>query len=168
MHSSKWAVFAFVASAPACALIIDLPEGHDKSAAGGAGGSSGDSAAGGGGGVCKTPCDCDEDGVKSVACAGTDCADDDANVKPGQIIHFIDASSNPSIGFDFDCSGAAEREHDTPVKCLGLALVACDTKTQGFLETLPPCGQSGDWGTCKKGTVACEKDVVQSKPMACK
>ncbi len=157
-----------------CALLVDLPEGRDPGANGGSAGSDADAAPGGGAGAggsdagCKLPCDCDGDGVESETCGGKDCADDDADVKPGQSTYMLKPSDNPKIGFDFDCSGSADREHTTPVKCLGLALTSCDTVTQGFLEALPECGQAGDWGTCKKGTVTCEKDVLQSKTMACK
>jgi len=177
--SATWcgAALVFLAS---CALIVDLPEGRDPatSAGGGASGSGGtagtagsagsapDAAAGSSG--CVVACDCDGDLVENETCGGKDCADDDADVKPGQSTYMLKPSKNAKIGFDFDCSGSADREHTQAVKCLGLALTSCDTVTQGFLEALPECGQVGEWGTCKKGTLTCEKDVLQSKTMACK
>lgn len=150
-----------------CALVVDLPEGRDE-AGGGSAGSGSSAGSGGSDAGCQLPCDCDGDGVESETCGAKDCADDDANVKPGQSTYMLSPSKNPKIGFDFDCSGSADREHTVALKCLGLALASCDTVSQGFLEALPGCGEAGDWGSCKKGVVTCELDVLQSKTMACK
>ncbi|MBK7585802.1 MAG: hypothetical protein IPI67_37150 [Myxococcales bacterium] len=93
-----------------CALLVDLPEGSDSVNTGGAasgGAASGGAASGGSAGTsagCKVACDCDDDGAKSESCAGTDCADDDPEVHPGQSAYMLTPSKNPKIGFDFDCS----------------------------------------------------------------
>ena len=181
-----------VGLASGCALVVgDLPEpveqaGGSAAAAGsqqtgGTGGTGGASAAGaagaptgggagtgggsGGSSGCD-PCDCDDDGAQAQACAGSDCDDNDPKVFPGQLDWFDTPADNPAVGFDYDCSGSDDRRYTDAIDCRGLGLVGCDTAGQGFLGTLPPCGESGDWGTCVKN-VTCDPDVVSQKTMQC-
>lgn len=139
----------------------------------GAAGASGTSGAGGSGGSgCSDPCDCDNDGARAanVQCNGNDCDDHDPDAKPGQSSYFGKASSNPSVGFDFNCNGAQDRDPtlDKLVTCSGLSLGACDTATQGFIDSEPACGKSGSWGTCKKGTLNCIANPIGSdRTMLC-
>jgi hypothetical protein len=119
----------------------------------------GGSAVGGsavGGSAC-TPCDCDGDGFQAPACAGKDCDDHDPNVHPTQGDWF--SEPNSEIGFDFDCNGKSEPREPTPVSCTALA---CDMAAQGFFGTVPACGKTGEFGTCKKDTLGCVNDVRET------
>jgi hypothetical protein len=135
----------------------------------GSGGATGGQAGQGGSSGCQSQCDCDGDGAKSEACGGADCDDHDPKAKPGQSAYFASASANPAVGFDYNCSGNPDRKPalSKQVSCSGVSLLNCDTSTQGFIDQLPACGQSGGWGTCKKGAVACQPDVLEQRVMLC-
>jgi hypothetical protein len=88
-------------------------------------------------------------------------------------VYHADANPNPAVGFDWDCSGKADRNPalDKIVSCAGLA-VPCPTAI-GYLATTPPaCGSAGAWGTCKQAPapgLTCVNDVMEtSKVMTCK
>ncbi len=134
-----------------------------------AGGAAAGQAGQGGSAGCQSQCDCDGDGAKSKACGGGDCDDHDPKAKPGQSEYFATASSNPAVGFDYNCDGNPERKPALAkqVSCTGVSLLNCDTTTQGFVDQLPACGQSSGWGTCKKGSVACQPDVLEQRVMLC-
>jgi hypothetical protein len=137
--------------------------------AGGSAGASGGQAGTGGtaGGPSCDPCDCDDDGSLALACGGDDCDDHDPRVHPGQSGWFDKPADNPAIGFDYDCSGQDEREHTQAVQCGALSLANCGT-VQGFLDSLPACGEAGTWGACKTNVLACEKDPISQKVMRCR
>ncbi len=125
-----------------------------------AGGAAND--AGGDAGTC--PCDCDGDGAIAPACGGDDCDDNDERVFPGQPDYFVEP--NDIVGFDYNCSKTDDREFDTPIDCS--LLQACDTVTQGFLTSLPTCGESADWGTCKKSALnTCASETLSQKQLRC-
>jgi hypothetical protein len=85
-------------------------------------------------------CDFDEDLAdrNDPKCAGTDCDDNDARVKPDQTEFF--AVPRSIGGFDFNCSEAVELEH--PVACL----------CTGYKLLVPPgdagCGVTGPMSSC--------------------
>lgn len=130
-------------------------------AGGGApGGTGGKTAAGG------SDCDGDGDGHDAEgSCGGDDCDDADERVHPGQTSYYSERQER--VGFDYDCSGRPEPEHQRLLMCTGLALAACPTDDSGFLDELPACGEPGSWGTCQTGTVACEEQVLDELPMRC-
>ncbi len=103
-------------------------------------------------------------------CGGDDCDDHDPLVYPEEDIYYAAASKNPAVGFDYDCSGVADRNPklDVVVNCNSLAL-PCPS-TIGFLGTVAPaCGKPGDWGTCKPNGLVCANDVIEKdKVMTCK
>ena len=142
--------------------------GSGGSAGTATGGQGGQTAQGGAAG-CANQCDCDGDGVKSKACGGSDCDDHDPKVKPGQSSYFATPAQNPAIGFDYNCSGNPERDPTLTkqVNCTGISLLNCDTTSQGFVDQLPACGQTGGWGSCKKGSVSCQPDVLEQRVMLC-
>ncbi|WP_437950329.1 hypothetical protein WME98_05545 [Sorangium sp. So ce296] len=109
------------------------------------------SGAGGGGTV---DCDADDDGYRSKACeGGNDCNDDNPLVHPGQPSTFYDTPISPGGGFDYDCSGAEEREFRA-VNCSGL--LTCAVASNVFLTDIP-CGQRGPFGSC---SLTCQSDIV--------
>lgn len=109
---------------------------------------------------CKQECDCDDDGALAQSCDGLDCDDEDPRVFPGQTKFFASRSTNPSVGFDFNCSGQLESPaENVAVTCEGLTLGVC-TSAQGFLDGIPACGDSGKWGVCRVVTLACTDSVV--------
>lgn len=119
-------------------------------------------------GACVKPCDCDDDGVEAEGtCLGTDCDDHDDRVHPGQAGYFPEASA--SVGFDYDCSGMIERDPavDVELSCTGLSLAFCEEVDQGFVNGVPACGASGDWGTCKKSGLECVPDVHAQQVVSC-
>jgi hypothetical protein len=135
------------------------------------GGDSGVTAPGGEGGGAGSPASCDADHDEHLAegqCGGGDCDDNDANVSPAQSDYFDEPQ--PRVDFDYDCSGAPEREQTEPIVCMGLALVDCPTDKTGFLGTLPACGEIGNWGKCVQGSALepCIEDVVTTPRMRCR
>ncbi|MCA9628712.1 MAG: hypothetical protein KC766_13635 [Myxococcales bacterium] len=135
--------------------------------ASGVGGSAGTIGGSGGSGACIKPCDCDDDGGQATSCGGTDCDDHDARVFEGQTEYFIEASTNPKVLFDFDCSGKIERDPplDREVSCGLLSLTGC--KGQGFSGTAPTCGVQADWGECRADGLTCKHVKLSTRVMAC-
>jgi hypothetical protein len=169
----------------ACSLVVGelpepLPEGGPLAGAGQTGGNSaragqpaiGDGgqsapggANGGGSGTSGTTAMCDADGDEHQAeakCGGDDCDDSDPNVFAGQSEYFDERQKQ--VDYDYDCSGAPEQEQLEPVVCSGVSVGACPTTQLGFLQTLPPCGESGAWGTCKKTPPldTCDQQVIDA------
>lgn len=149
----------------------EMGQGGEGSTSGG--GTAITSGTGGMGGAlpegCAKHCDCDDDGaVATGECGGDDCDDEDERVFPGQTAFFTERSENDAVGFDFDCSGSLERPagQTDAVNCAQLALGACEDG-QGFLGTLPACGNPGSWGSCFLATaVSCEEDVADDEKVA--
>lgn len=162
------ACFAFISG---CSLVIGtLPEGVEPGDAGGVGGTGAAGAAGagsGGTGPCAKPCDCDDDGALAAggACGGDDCDDADARAHLGQSGYFDTPA--PTAGFDFDCDGSTLPSETTALDC-GVGIAVCPPPTQqGFVGTLPACGQAGDWGFCSNDGVVCKKSVVEQRTQKC-
>ncbi len=116
----------------------------------------------GGNNGCPAPCDCDGDGAlrDDVACAGTDCDDDDARVFPGQTQFFAEPA-NEQIGFDYNCDGQIQRSEGNTqaIDCALISLGSCSS-VQGF-QQVPACGGRGDWGKCVPGTLTCDWSVLE-------
>lgn len=128
----------------------------------------GSGAAGSGAAGSATSCDADHDEhLAQGKCGGDDCDDSDANVSPDQSDYFDE--SQPRVDYDYDCSGAPEREQTEPIVCTGLTVIECPTDQSGFLGTLPACGEVGKWGKCAKGSALepCVEDVVTTQTMRC-
>jgi hypothetical protein len=109
---------------------------------------------------------CDRDGDQfraQTACGGDDCDDTDAQVAPDQLAYF--ASRQANVDFDYNCDGSAEQEQTAAVVCSGLSLGACATEVEGFLGSLPPCGDVGPWGRCTKTPPlnTCDKMVIDAQ-----
>jgi hypothetical protein len=191
----RWLWLSFWGLASGCALVIgDLPEGVDPLAGGGgaaeAGGAAGSAGAGGedaaagvaggagaaGGsgasGNCVNPeCDCDGDRHDRIGCAGgsqDDCDDEDPLVFVGQTRFFKTESKNH--GFDYDCSGAPER--DAPeVDCASALLPeACGKLLIGYHKPAPACGQVGTYGNCSWELAGlCKPAVLEpARTVACR
>ncbi|WP_438004193.1 hypothetical protein WME89_35995 [Sorangium sp. So ce321] len=121
-----------------------------SASAGGDGGatasSSASSSASGSGGGGTVDCDADDDGYRSKACeGGTDCNDDNPLVHPGQPSTFYGTPITTGGGFDYDCSGAEEREFRA-VNCSNL-LPLCSAASNVFQADVP-CGAVTAFGTC--------------------
>ena len=135
--------------------------------------SSGGAATGGMGGElpngCLRECDCDaDDFLAEGLCGGNDCDDHDDRVRPNQTLYFAVASTNPNIGFDYDCSDTLERDPGqgaTAISCLDLDLLAC-SGAQGFHTTMPACGTAGAWGTCQGVAVLCSAVTLDATAIA--
>jgi hypothetical protein len=178
-------VFAAI-SASGCELVLgELPPAkqHDAGAVGGASGATSHAATTQATGALSSSssaesstgadacCDCDHDGHNAEgACGGDDCDDHDVKVYPKEPTYYAVANTDPAVGFDWDCSGAPERDPtlDKVVDCQPIA-IPCPAGT-GFLgKVAPPCGMPGEWGSCKTQGAMCVKDVVDAqKLMACK
>ena len=159
-----------------CELVLgELPPAKQH------GGDAGDGSSSGGGGSSSSSvgpmtatassgscCDCDGDGHAAIGpCGGDDCDDGDKRVYPGELVYHDTPS--PTVGFDWDCSGVADRKPELLVTVECGAVPPCPT-TVGYLAAPPPCGESAAWGTCvKQMTVMCVQNVIeQAKKMACK
>lgn len=196
-HYPSWLVASALFGFVGCALVVgDLPEGRDPnavsggasgsgaasagggggadgsagaagadaSASGGAGGMSADSGAGGSSadasdGAC---CDCDGDGENGPQCQGKDCDDADPNVFSTQKKYFTTPSKTQ--GYDYDCNQSIEPEHGQ----VGCTLGLCNPNNKAFLNTPPPCGQTGDFGHCTFLSVTCNKVKEENKTQACR
>jgi hypothetical protein len=109
-------------------------------------------------------CDADHDQrLAEGECGGDDCDDSDANVFTGQGEYFDERQAR--VDYDYDCSGAPEQEQLEPIVCSGVSVEACPTTQMGFLQTLPPCGEPGEWGTCEKRSLldVCDKKIVDAE-----
>jgi hypothetical protein len=129
---------------------------------GGNAGTSGDTGtsgtAGTGGSGCLDPCDCDGDSDRAESCAGgADCDDRDPAVRSTQTDFF--ATPSLRLGFDYNCDGRSEPQH-VLIDCGLLGLSNCE-QPEGYLGTLPPCGEPGRWGGCK-WNLLCGEDVRES------
>ncbi|MGK3986900.1 hypothetical protein WME99_27880 [Sorangium sp. So ce136] len=130
-----------------------------SASAGGDGGaaasSSASSSASGSGGGGPVDCDADDDGYRSMACeGGTDCNDDNPLVHPGQPSTFYGTPITMGGGFDYDCSGAEEREFRA-VNCSNI-LPLCTAASNVFQADVP-CGSPTAFGTC---TATCQFNVL--------
>lgn len=174
-----------------CSLVVGelpepLPEGGPGAGAAGAGGTTGGTSAragdgsvgdaghpgpgGVGSGTSGNAASCDADHDEHLAegkCGGDDCDDNDPDVRPDQSDYFDE--SQPRVGYDYDCSGAPDREQSEPIVCMGLAPIECPTEETGFLGALPACGEVGNWGKCVQGSALepCVEDVVTTPRMRC-
>ncbi|WP_437596437.1 hypothetical protein [Sorangium sp. So ce590] len=120
---------------------------------GGAASSSSSSAVSGSGGGGSVDCDADDDGYRSTACeGGNDCNDNNPSVHPGQPSTFYETPIRPGGGFDYDCSGAEERELPV-VNCSGLV---CAATTNVFLTNVA-CGARGPFGGCN---ALCQTTII--------
>ncbi|WP_437924243.1 hypothetical protein WMF37_35170 [Sorangium sp. So ce291] len=133
-----------------------------SASAGGDGGatasSTASSSASGSGGGGPVDCDADDDGYRSKACeGGTDCNDDNALVHPGQPSTFYGTPIATGGGFDYDCSGAEEREF-TAVNCSNL-LPLCGAASNVF-QTDVPCGSQAAFGSC---SITCQFSVLYAE-----
>jgi len=130
---------------------------------------AGTGATSGSGGTGTTSCcDCDGDDVDAMgACGGTDCDDTNDLVYPGQTTYYTTPNDN---GFDYDCNDEPDPfpEWATAVKC-GLVGLPCSKAGTGFLDTVPACGQKGDFGQCAGMFIPCSNQVLEiDKIMKCK
>jgi hypothetical protein len=103
-----------------------------------------------------------------MGCGGDDCDDTDSRVFPGQTLYF-DTPTKGNAGWDFNCNNGVEQKY-AALNCAGLALVMCDTTTQGFLaKTAPACGVRGMFGRCAKSGLQCLDQVeVADFAMPCR
>jgi hypothetical protein len=129
---------------------------------GGRAGTGGENSGSGTGNAASCDADHDEH-LAEGKCGGDDCDDTDADVFPGQIEYF--EARRAQGDYDYDCSGGAEREQLAPVECSGVTVGPCPVTEMGFLATLPACGETGAWGTCKKTAPlnTCDQDVVDEE-----
>ncbi|WP_437827460.1 hypothetical protein [Sorangium sp. So ce1153] len=126
--------------------------GGDGGAAASSSASSSASGSGGGGPV---DCDADDDGYRSKACeGGNDCNDDNPLVHPGQASTFYGTPISPGGGFDYDCSGAEEREFPA-VTCSNI-LPLCSAASNVFQADVD-CGRRTSFGSC---TTTCQFIVL--------
>lgn len=136
---------------------------------GGAPPNGGGAANGGNGAGGCDPCDCDGDGALNDGCHSgggpADCDDTDPDAKPGQTKYFTEA--NPVVGFDYNCANGIEREYDDPLSCPAL-LADCMEDVQGYIDTVPECGEPGTWGHCDNNGIGCVKEAITSVPLGCR
>ncbi len=74
-----------------------------------------------------------------------DCYDFNVDAKPGQTNWF--GVQRGDASFDYDCNGAEEKEDETlaDYACPGIDANLCDMVQDGWLSSVPDCGQSGTW-----------------------
>jgi hypothetical protein len=190
---APWLLVAPVALFPGCFLIVgDLPPPLPEEAAaagatesavgdggGGSGGKQGTPGPGGGpssggsagaaGGQASNECDTDhDDHLARGECGGEDCDDTDPEIFPEQPEYFAEPRDNGT--YDYDCSGHPELEQTDAIVCTGFSLLSCPTDQQGFLGSLPACGEKGRWGKCVTNSLlnTCEEPAtVTSSVMRC-
>jgi hypothetical protein len=98
--------------------------------------------------------------ARALSCGGPDCDDGNAAAKPGQLDWFETPRTGGS--YDYNCNNMEDPEFPTATRCGALNLTQCTQQVQGFLGTVPPCGQPGLWGTCRKDSLGllCENNVI--------
>jgi hypothetical protein len=135
----------------------------------GTGGTTTSESTGGGGSTTTTSgeggcCDCDGDNqLAEGLCGGNDCDDANKQIYEGEPVYHIDKT--PAGSFDWDCSGAAERD---PAMDIVISCSVLPCKGTGFLNVAPACGEKADWVECT-GSLVCQASPVEhDKVMACK
>ncbi len=114
------------------------------------------------------PCDCDDDGYNAdtAECQhdGGDCDDHDPLVHPGQTSWFTQPSSHGS--WDYNCNGTDDLEYTSLLMCSGS--VSCDTTTEAWSGmSVPPCGQTGSYGTCMGLAPSCVEKITGMRMQGC-
>lgn len=104
--------------------------------------------------------DRDRDGVST--CDG-DCNDANPSVYPGQLSFFDHA--DPVVGFDYNCDGAEEREHDAAVDCKA-AQGICGGDGWAAYVVIPGCGEEASFVACKG--LHCWPDVPTTVTQGCR
>lgn len=92
----------------------------------------------------------------------TDCDDADSRAHPGQQ-SFFDTESTGKKSFDFNCDGKTEQELGALVAC---AKVPPSCAGDGWVGSVPACGQSGDYAPCEKGS--CNQGATTTRKQACR
>ncbi len=75
-----------------------------------------------------------------------DCDDLDPAAHPGQLA-FFNVSTKGTRTFDYNCDGVEQPEAAGLVSCLNVGM-SC--QGDGWVGTIPACGQAGVWGKCNK------------------
>jgi hypothetical protein len=75
-----------------------------------------------------------------------DCDDGDPSAHPGQS-QFFAAPSKGKQSYDYNCSGAEEREFPSLASC---AMGPLGCSGHGWVGAVPGCGAAGTWGQCVK------------------
>jgi hypothetical protein len=112
-------------------------------------------------------------GTETVGCAeatgyvkdGTDCNDQDGDVRPDQRKFFTVIAENGK-GYDYNCDGREEREVDGAVDCAAAA-PGCKPSS-GWKGSVPACGQPGVLVKCEKKGNDCLESAGESKTQACR
>ncbi|MFZ5784832.1 MAG: hypothetical protein ACOY3Y_00185 [Acidobacteriota bacterium] len=105
-------------------------------------------------GCAQGACCADADGDQVSSCAG-DCDDSDPDVHPGQL-GFFALPSKGTASFDYNCDKTAELELPSLEAC---SRVGATCVGHGWQSTLPACGQSETFITCKaSGRSMCSHD----------
>ena len=108
-------------------------------------------------GICCTDGDND-----NASC--DDCDDSDANAFPGQTAYF--AVARTSGGYDYNCDTKEDPEFPTIVACIIESGVTCIG--EGWVGTVPACGQTGQFATCLKVTGSCTSQPPTTKTQTCR
>jgi hypothetical protein len=89
---------------------------------------------------------------------GEDCDDQDRIAYPGQTA-FQSAATQGTHTFDYNCDQVEEREHPLLASCTASG---ADCTGEGWLGTVPACGQSGTFATCFKqsGMSGCNQSTA--------
>jgi len=114
-----------------------------------------------------TGCDCDFDGVPSIACGGSDCDDGDSRVRPGAgFLTEVTWTSKHVPMFDWDCNGQVDKQYTVNLECSS-APGACGM-AMGFSGD-PPCGTTGPFVACRTEILgACSKANETARAQGCR
>lgn len=114
--------------------------------------------------------DCADPGEASAALPFGDCCDIDGRAFPGEA-SWYDASLGEVAcgGWDFDCSGAEERESTAGAVCTPGAgsVPTCMFGRAGWSGAAPACGSAGAWVTTCTGVGSCTL-VTESREQRCR
>lgn len=121
---------------------------------------------------CGDPFDCDKDDDHNKTYDGgpdatIDCDDFDSRAKHDA--GFRSDDGGPHGGGDWNCDLVTDKFYAINVTCSGLFEGDNCSLIKGFTGD-PPCGEQGDYITCKKvfAGVACQVDTTEQKTQACK
>ncbi len=92
-----------------------------------------------------------------------DCDDSKKDVNPGQKTYFSVAIPGSS-SFDYNCDGKDEKENASLETCAKMAKCI----GQGWLASVPACGQTGNWVQCVSGGKSCVAGPPKAKTQSCR
>lgn len=94
----------------------------------------------------------------------SDCDDQDTDAFPDQD-QWLGRQTTGNQDFDFNCDGLEEQQYPDAIDC---ALAPPSCKGEGWLGSVPACGEEGTYVICIKDLSTCVADVGETRTQHCR